>query len=64
MFMQKRSQFDKSEKWAYLAYFVSWCVVGSPSFLRRDYSRSNYLYAKFHLISVNNNWAMLQFTIQ
>jgi hypothetical protein len=34
MFMQRRSQFDKSEKWAYLAYFVSWCVVGSPSFLR------------------------------
>jgi hypothetical protein len=31
MFMQRRSQFDKSEKWA---YFVSWCVVGSPSFLQ------------------------------
>jgi hypothetical protein len=31
MFMQRRSHFDKSEKWA---YFVSWCVVGSPSFLR------------------------------
>jgi hypothetical protein len=31
MFMQRRSQLDKSEKWA---YFVSWCVVGSPSFLR------------------------------
>jgi hypothetical protein len=29
--MQRRSQFDKSEKWA---YFVSWCVVGGPSFLR------------------------------
>ena len=23
-----------------------------------------YLYAKFHLIWANNNWAMLQFTIQ
>jgi hypothetical protein len=23
-----------------------------------------YLYAKFHLILANNNWAMLQFTIQ
>ena len=34
MFMLRRSQFDKSEKWAYLAYFVSCCVVGSPSFLR------------------------------
>jgi hypothetical protein len=31
MFMQKRSQFDKSEKWA---CFVSWCVVDGPSFLR------------------------------
>ena len=31
MFMQRRSHFDKSEKWA---YFVSCCVVGSPSFLR------------------------------
>ena len=31
MFMQRRSQFDKSEK---RAYFVSWCVVGGPSFLR------------------------------
>jgi hypothetical protein len=31
MFLQRRSQFDKSEKWA---YFVSWCVVGGPSFLR------------------------------
>jgi hypothetical protein len=31
MFMQRWSQFDKSEKWA---YFVSWCVVGGPSFLR------------------------------
>ena len=29
MYMQRRSQLDKSEKWA---YFVSWCIVGSPSF--------------------------------
>jgi hypothetical protein len=32
MFMQRRSQLDTSEKWA---YFVSWCVVGGPSFLPR-----------------------------
>jgi hypothetical protein len=31
MFMQMRNQLDKNQKWA---YFVSWCVVGGPSFLR------------------------------
>jgi hypothetical protein len=36
-FMPMRSKHDKSKKWA---YFVSWCVVGRPSFPLRDCSES------------------------
>jgi hypothetical protein len=53
MFMQRLSQLDMSEKWA---YFVCWCVLGGPSFLPRDCSRSNKDTLKLHAVFFHVNY--------